>query len=283
MKAVWVFDEFGKGVNQRDLLMLLASAKLWSIHCPNTRRVLYCSDSFGNSMVSLGIPIPFDEVILLSTEQEILIDTSVFWSMQKLRVILDQKEPLYLVDHDFLVLEDITKSIPENKVCYTYTEDGREYYPPGGLDLYVKKLSFKPRWKWVSANVSFLHLPFPEWTELYAGTSLRIMEEFTEMQVPHSKYLIFAEQLVFKQLLDYLPDYSCLIQNVYECKNEAWIEKLDRNGIWSLEEAWGKKFIHFGPVKKHWSKQEYDKHIQEICSLAEFSPEIIRKSNYLRR
>lgn len=282
MKAVWVFNDFGKGIAQRDLLMLLASVKLWSIHCPDTERVLYCSDATGNALYSLRVIDSFTEVILLPQRSEFKVNSSVFWSYPKLEVLLRQIEPIYLLDHDFLVLEDIRKVLDSDKVCYSYTEDARQYYP-SGADLHIRHLRFKTRWPEKSANVSFLYLPFPDWTEFYAGTSLQIMEELTEARVPDSRYLIFAEQMVFKHFLSYLPSYQCLLRNEYECKSEAWTQNIDENGKWTVEEAWGKKFIHYGPMKKYWAKQEYEKSIQELCEVSGLPLDYIQKTDYLRR
>lgn len=282
MQATWVFDDFGRGVHQRDLVMLLASVKLWSIHCPDTSRVLYCSDALGNAVVSSGESKLFDNLILLPNRAKYPINSQVFWAYPKLEVLAQLQNPTYLIDHDFMVFEDIRKSIPENRICYCYTEDSRQYYP-GNQDSYIKNLNYRTRWPEKSANVSFLQLPFPEFTQFYAGTSLQIMEELTELKAPDARYLIFAEQMVFKHLLDTVPTYSCLIKNEYECRSESWTENLDENGIWTLEEAWGKKFIHYGPVKKRWTKATYDRELSVLCDLAGFSQDLIRKTDYLRK
>lgn len=282
MQATWVFDDFGKGVHQRDLVMLLASAKLWSIHCPDTSRILYCSSALGNALVSAGESRVFDNLILLPSRVKSSINSQVFWSFPKLEVLAQLQVPTYLIDHDFMVFEDIRKSIPEHSICYSYTEDSRMYYP-GNQDSYIKSLSYRTRWPEKSANVSFLQLPFPEFTQFYAGTSLQIMEELTKLGAPDARYLIFAEQMVLKHLLSQVSSYSCLIKNVYECRTESWTENFDENGIWTLEEAWGKKFVHYGPLKKRWNKATYDRELRILCDLAGFSHELLKKTDYLRR
>lgn len=283
MKAVWVYNDFGKGINQRDLVMLLASVKLWSIHCPEDKRILYCSNNVGRTLVSLGMLSLFTKAILLPKSSKFQIDTSIFWSSPKLEVLLYQKEPLFLVDHDFLVLEDFRREALKNLTpCYAYTEDARLYYPDN-LDSSVRQLSYKTRWPEVSSNVSFLFLPDPDWTRFYAGTSLQIMEEFTALKVPDSRYLIFAEQMLFKHLLSQFSSYKCLVKNIYECRSESWTQEKDEHGIWNLEDCWEKKFIHYGPVKKHWKKQEYDDKLREICNLSGLSLDLIRKTDKLRK
>ena len=283
MRTIWVFNDFGKGVNQRDVLMLLASAKLWSIHCPNDYRVLYCSNNLGDTLVSLGMLKLFNEAILLPNSSRFLVDTRVFWASPKLEVLLQQREPVRIIDHDFLALCPIPDFIPENSTCYCYTEDARNYYP-SKLNENVRALTYKARWPDESANVSFLQLPFPDWTEFYAGTSLQIMEEFTKMKVPDARYLIFAEQMVFKHLLSSLETpVSCLIKNIYECKTESWTENTVKEGIWTLEEAWDKKFIHYGPTKSRWGITEYRTKMEEICNISELPLTLIKRTDYLRR
>ena len=283
MKAVWVFNDFGKGISQRDFIMLLASCKLWSIYCPEDTRVLYCSELTGEALYSLGENKLFNSIILLPKVSNYSINSSVFWSCPKLEVLQQQQEPLYLIDHDFLVLEDIRYFIPKEATCFNYQEDARNYYP-SNFDERIRSLNYKTKWPEESANVSFLYLPFPDWTQFYAGTSLHIMEELTELEAPDSRYLIFAEQMVFKHMLSYLETpVKCLIKNIYECRSESWTENYTQNGFWTVDEAWGKKFIHFGPMKKSWKEQEYDRQLETVCSLAGFSLDIIQKTNYLRK
>lgn len=283
MKAVWVFNDFGKGISQRDFVMLLASCKLWSIYCPEDTRVLYCSELTGEALYSLGESKLFSSIILLPKVSNYSINSSVFWSCPKLEVLQQQQEPLYLIDHDFLVLEDIRYFIPKEATCFNYQEDARNYYP-SNFDERIRSLNYKTKWPEESANVSFLYLPFPDWTQFYAGTSLHIMEELTELEAPDSRYLIFAEQMVFKHMLSYLETpVKCLIKNIYECRSESWTENYTQDGFWTVDEAWGKKFIHFGPMKKSWKKQEYDRQLETVCSLAGFSLDIIQKTNYLRK
>ena len=254
MKTIWVFDGLGKTLQKQDIVMLLASAKLWSIHCPQDYRVLYCSSTLGSTLENLGIPKVFDEIISLSSLPRFNVDTSVFWAYPKLRVLSQVDEPVTLVDHDFMTFCNLRDKLDPGKVCYNYTEDARSYYPTN-LDPLVKQLSYKTRWPDFSANVSFLQLPDPGFTKFYAGTSLQIMEEFSKLKVPNARYLIFAEQMVLKHLLEG-QDYQCLIREIYTCQEESFSQTLDSHGIWHVGEADWHKFHHYGPVKKRWNKAE---------------------------
>lgn len=245
--------------------MLLASAKLWSIHCPEDTRVLYASRVLGTTIKSLGIPKLFHEIIPLYNLPFFPIDSSVFWSYPKLQVLSQVKEPVTLVDHDFMTFCNLRKVVDPGKVCYNFTEDAREYYPTI-FDPYVKALSYKTRWPDTSANVSFLQLPDPEFTRFYAGTSLQIMEEFTRLKAPNSRYLILAEQMVLKHLLEG-QDYQCLIKNKYICREERFGPELDPNGIWTYQDS-EKQFLHYGPVKKRWSSVELKRELDFLQQIS---------------
>lgn len=282
MKTVWVFDSYKNEPAQRDVIMLLASCKLWSIHCPQDYRVLYCNEALGNLLASLGEIKIFNEVNPLFKLPEFDVDPAVFWAYPKLRVLSQVEEPVTIVDHDFFVFENIRESIDSSLVCYNYTEDPGGYYP-GNLDPYVKQLSWHARLPEFSANVSFLQLPDPDFTQFYAGFSLATMEEFSKMQVPDARYLIFAEQLMLKQSLGD-QNYQCLLKEVYECKKHTWnAERLDEHGIWTREEADWHKFIHYGPAKTLWSKREYEEELQFLCEVSRISPTLIERTDYLRR
>lgn len=276
METIWVFDELGTKIHQRDLTMLLASAKLWSIHCPQDTRVLYYKGSLGYTLENLGIPRVFNKVISLSTLPDFHVDSSVFWAYPKLRVLSQVDKPVTLVDHDFITFCNLREYVDPDKICYHYTEDARQYYP-SNFDPLVKQLSYKTRWPDFSANVSFLQLPDPAFTKFYAGVSLQIMEEFSELKAPNAKYLIFAEQMVLKHLMEG-QEYQSLLKEIYECKTESFSEdRKDENGIFSWRDAFWKKFIHYGPLKKRWNPMELKREMNFLCDVAGFDPKIFRK------
>ena len=275
MTTVWVFDELGKPLHKRDLVMLLASAKLWSIHCPQDTRILFYGGSLGYLLENLGIPKVFNKVISLSTLPKFNVDSSVFWSYPKLRVLSQVREPVTIVDHDFITFCNLREYLDPTKICYSYTEDARQYYP-NNLDSLVRQLSYRTRWPDFSANVSFLQLPDPEFTQFYAGTSLQIMEELSNLKAPNAKYLIFAEQMVLKHLIQD-QEYQCLLKEIYECRSESFTETKDPNGIFSWKDAFWKKFIHYGPLKKKWNSMELKREMDFLCETSGFDPKIFNR------
>jgi hypothetical protein len=196
----------------------------------------------------------WDEISLYSPQRK--IDTKVFWAASKLEILAKQTEPVIIMDNDTLVFKPIKEYLDLSKVYVCNFEVGKGYYPTA-IDPFVQKLSYKARWKTESVNVSFLNLPDPEFTMMYANMSLKFMEEFTEMRVPHSQYLIFAEQLLLRHLLDkYKVDYLPVISTPWDCDKWQW-ESKPGEGIISIEDSWD-TFRHYGPLKAWYKKDDPD-------------------------
>ena len=283
MKVIWVYEDFEKlPLSRLEVTMLLTSTKLWGFYHPEDTRVLYCNLKLGNTLKSLGVLKSFDKVIILPSNEDFSVDTRIFWSFSKLKTLLIQEEPIILMDHDFIPLCRIKDSLDLDRVCYCNTEYATGYYP-GNIDSYVKQLSWKTRWPEYSANVGFLYLPDPEFTRYYAGTSVQVMEEFTNLKVPNSLYLIFAEQMVLKQLLQDQPQ-QVLLRDVWRCKEHRWDSKnVDQNGIWTLEEASKVRFHHYGPSKKHLVGDDYGRELNWLFELLQPSEELREKIIKIRK
>ena len=70
----------------------------------------------------------------------------------------------------------------------------------------------------------------------YGKFSLELMERFTQLKVPNSKFLIFAEQLGLKYLLDFFKiEYNTLLNEKWN-PGEGKYEPNDK-GIFSVEES----------------------------------------------
>lgn len=273
MKVIWVLENIRKDESfytQLNIALLLASAFSWKKHSPGDQRVFYCDEITRNFMISRGIPNPFDEIIELYKDEKLHVDTSVFWSSSKLRVLRRQTEPVLLMDHDFIPYEPLLDYIDLTRPCVCNVENAVGYYP-GALDSYVQKLSWKARWVPTAVNVGFLYLPDPTFTRQYASVSLQVMQEFSEMKVPHSKYLIFAEQLVLNQLFSQKKiEYQSLIEEPYQCCEKRW-RGSTRRGIWTYQES-AKYFEHYGPgkrfIKDGRGKLPYSEEIRKLLAAA---------------
>jgi hypothetical protein len=104
---------------------------------------------------------------------------------------------------------------------------------------------------------------------MYAETSLNMMEEFTEMGAPNPQYLIFAEQLLLKHLLDKknIPHRS-IISTDWDCKAWEWGSE-NNKGIWPVYES-EVYFKHYGPLKG-WIKnsqadQNYEREMKHLLN-----------------
>ena len=128
------------------------------------------------------------------------------------------------MDNDFVVYKSFEPFL-KDKVIVAHDENGEDYYP-NALDPYVrgtKHLLNRPNHK--SVNCSFLYFPNPKFSEAYAKTSVQLMKELTKLKAPNSNYLVYAEQLLLKHLLDmHKIEYDTLVNEVWQCKERFFIE-----------------------------------------------------------
>ena len=271
MKVIWAFENLSKSKSfyrKLDFAMFLASVRLWTRHNPGDYRVLYCDEITRDLLVNLGVHKFWHEVIDIDTLPKIQINNQIFWSSVKVRALAVQREPVLIIDNDFLTFSPLGTYLNPDKICYSHTEDGRNYYP-NFTDPFVSRLSYKISYGLVSCNVSFLYLPDPEFTKMYTGLSLQVMKEFSEMNVPNDLFTIFAEQLVLKSWMVHTrQDYQCLYKPVYICREEKFSDKdEDYHGFFTEKEA-SLKFRHYGPhkrlIKKDLGPRSYEEEFEEI-------------------
>jgi hypothetical protein len=275
LKINWVLENIKKNKNSNDfyvnsrlnILLLLASVHLWKKNHRDDTTVLYGDDLTIDTLERLKVLDYFD-IIKPIPKTGRKIDKDVFWAASKLEVLSQIDEPIIIMDNDTHVYKPLKHHLDLSKVYVCNFEKGKGYYPTA-IDTRVQKLSYKTRWKTESVNVGFLNLPDPEFTRRYANESLKMMEEFTAMGVPHSQYLIFAEQLLLKHmLLNENIEHKSIIATTWDCKEWQWGEDHE-NGVWPIYES-EIYFKHYGPLKG-WIKaskadQDYDTEIAHLLN-----------------
>jgi len=248
MKIIWVLENIRRRkdfYSRLHTLLLLCSVKLWKKFYPDDYCVMYCDKITKELLIDLKVDCFWNEINILENNNS--IDKRTFWAASKLQVLSLQKEPVIILDNDLLVYFPIKQFLEKDKVYFHHFENGKGYYP-GTIDKFVQKLTYRARWQTESVNVSMLQLPDYKFTNEYANLSLSIMEEFTNMKVPHSQYLIFAEQLLLKHLLDKNDiKYKSIISTYWNCKDWEWGDNHDK-GIWTINES-GRYLKHYGPEK----------------------------------
>ena len=255
MKIIWVLENIQEDKNfygKLNILLLLASVRLWKKHNPSDVCVLYCDKMTEGILIELGVTSFWDEIKQYRHTRN--IDRSVFWAASKLGVLAEQIEPCIIMDNDTLCFSPIKNFLDLDVHYVTNFENGKGYYPTS-YDKFIRRLNYKTRWNTKSVNVSFLNLPNPEFTRKYANFSLSLMEEMTELKVPNSQYLIFAEQLLLRHLLDKENiEYRSIITTNWNCKKWKWTDDHSK-GIWNINES-GKYFKHYGPDKTNVLKNQ---------------------------
>lgn len=275
----WVLENIKKNKNSNDyyvdsklnILLLLASVHLWKKNHPEDTCILNGDNLTIDTLDRLKVLDFFDRVLLLPKSNR-NINKDVFWAASKLEVLSNIDYPTIIMDNDTHVYRRI-KDFLDLDIHYVCNfEKGKGYYPTA-IDPKVRELSYKTRWKTESVNVGFLNLPNSDFTRRYANESLKMMEEFSTMGVPHSQYLIFAEQLLLKHLfVKENIEHRSIISTTWDCKKWEWGEDHDK-GVWSIYES-EVYFKHYGPLKG-WIKdnkadQNYEREMSHLYNCINF-------------
>lgn len=278
MKVIWVLENIKSNYNTKDyyinsklnVLLLLASVHLWRKNHPDDTCVLYGDDLTIDTLSKLKVLEFWHQIKPLPKSR--MINRDVFWAASKVEVLAEINEPVIIMDNDAHVYKPIKHLLDPGTVYVCNYEVGKGYYP-SGIDKYVQQLSYKARWKNESVNVSFLHLPDPEFTRRYAEISLKMMEEFTTLRAPNPQYLIFAEQLLLSHLLEkYNIKNKSIISTDWDCKKWEWGNNNDK-GLWPIYES-EMFFKHYGPLKG-WIRdsradQNYEREISHLVNCINF-------------
>lgn len=225
VNVIWILENIKKHPSfytELKVNLLLTSAIQWKKHNPNTNTVLYCDKMTYSFLSDISAIDIWDYVFRVPFNQE--IDKNVFWASSKLEVLSGITSPSVVLDHDFIVYKSFETYLKGN-VIVGHAEDGESYYP-SVMDEYVKRTRHilnRPNNN--SVNCCFNYYPNPSFARSYANTSLELMKELTKLKAPNSNYLVYAEQLLLKHVLDlHNIEYECLIPDIWHCNDRRWIK-----------------------------------------------------------
>jgi len=247
LKTIWVLENIRKHrsfYTKFDLLMMFTSVIQWKKYHPSFTTELHIDKLTYSMFDELGVLSLWDNIEILAENK--FIDKNVFWASSKLQVLRNVKEPVVIMDNDFIVYKSFEKFLKE-VVVVAHDENGKGYYlsPMDPILKQVRNIISRP--KLDAINCSFLYFPDYNFTQSYSSTSLDLMSEFTRLKAPNSKYLIYAEQLLLKHLLDlHEIQYKTLIDTVYICDETKWKGKSD--GFIEFKDAY-KYYRHYWKEK----------------------------------
>lgn len=236
MNTYWVFEnirEDSSFYTELDTLLLLSSAHLWKKHHPSFTTIL-CADKLTLDHLDKinGLSL-FDKVELLPKNS--FIDKNVFWASSKLEKLRFVDGPSIIMDHDFLVYTNIEKYLNKN-LFFAHEEDGSNYYDTT-WNPFIKEIEhIVRRPKPHAINCCFSYFPDSKFANHYAKTSLELMYKFTELKVPNSRFLIFAEQLLLKHLIDHFDlKYDTLLNEKWHARDKIYVP--NNKGHMSFDES----------------------------------------------
>lgn len=269
MKTIWVLENIRKHrsfYNKFDLLMMFTSVIQWKKYHPLFTTELHIDKLTYSMFDELGVLGLWDKVEILAENN--FIDKNVFWASSKLQVLRNVQEPVVIMDNDFIVYKSFENFLKDG-IVVAHEEDGRGYYlsPLDPIIKQVRNLISRPNLE--AINCSFLYFPDYNFTQSYSSLSLDLMFEFTKLKAPHSKYLIYAEQLVLKHLLTlHKIHYKTLIDKVYICDGERFEGKSD--GFIDYNEAY-KYYRHYWKEKVHIKDNKngfsYDNEVKQLDNI----------------
>ena len=254
MKTIWVLENIRGDrtfYEKFELQMMFASVIQWKKHHPTYECSLYADKMTLEVINQLGAKSLWDNHTTLKVNKG--LNKNVFWASSKLEVLREVNEPVIIMDNDFLVYSSFKKFI-KNKVIVSHIEDGQNYYIMP-TDHFAKKVKhLLNRYKQRAVNCSFLYFPDHKFVNYYAMVSLDIMEVLTRVKAPNSKYLILAEQLLLKHLLDIneIPHIP-LVDREYICVKDEFGKKI--KGLIKFEKQ-HLFFRHYWMDKKKIKKSE---------------------------
>ena len=237
MLTIWTLDNVRRHrsfYSEFDFLMLFASVTLWKRNQPEAHCVLYCDSMTYRAITFAQATHLWDEIRELPENK--FVDKKIFWSISKLQALREVDQPVVLMDGDFLAYRNLVHLF-EDKIIVAHDENGKGYYP-SALDKYVKQTKhIIPRPNGMAVNCAFQYFPDPAFARSYASMSILLMEEFTALGAPDSNYLLYAEQLVLKHLLDIRKiDYETLVDEVWMVKDGIFEEEKTDRGIIPYED-----------------------------------------------
>jgi hypothetical protein len=223
LNTYWVLENIKENnsfYNKLDILLLLSSTYLWKKHHPTFTTNLSVDKLTYELLLNINAIQLWDKVEILPKNK--FIDKSVFWASSKLEKLRFVKGPSIIMDHDFLVYRNLEKYF-KNIPFFAYEENGEHYYDTSWNKFINNAKHIINRPRPYAINCCFCYYPDSSFVNHYAGLSLELMEFFTKQKVPNSRFLIFAEQLLLKHLLDLNKiKYDTLLNERWNAKEKLY-------------------------------------------------------------
>jgi len=235
LNTYWVYENIQERVsfyNKLDTLLLLSSVYLWKKHHPSHITNLSVDKLTYEYLHNINGLYLWDNVEILPKNNS--INKGVFWASAKLEKLRYIKGPAIMMDHDFLIYKNIDKYL-NTQPFFAHEENGDQYYDTS-WNPFIQQIShIVNRPKPHAINCCFCYFPNSDFTNNYAKTSIELMQKFTELKVPNSRFLIFAEQLLLKHLLDFHNiQYDTLLNEKWNAKGKYY-EQSDKGHISFVE------------------------------------------------
>lgn len=248
MRVLWSLEKIPNRNWEIQADLLGDSVRSWKLFYPEDTLVLYCDEYTQEHLNSLGLLKDFSEVNKVSYLKYPLVDSKVFWASIKMRSFLEERESFIFMDNDFQIYGPILDKVDLSKICFTFSESTGTLYPTL-VDPILRTLQFPFRMYQIASNTSFLVVPDIKFIQEFATTSLTLMEDLSRKGVANTLYMIFLEQLLFRNYIKHRgKDYQSLYKSRWHASKCYWEGHGEPNGIFEDDEVI-EYFRHVGPAK----------------------------------
>jgi len=241
------FFEINKGSNYYiedfEILTTILSALMWR---KNNGKIKMVTDNKGYEYYkSIGIESIWDLGIDTSLEniECSKINPNIFWAAGKIYALKKQNAPCIMIDTDFIVWDDISLELKDEKLAIIHKEEiSEDIYPDKKKFNMKKEYVFHENLDWtiLPSNTALAYIGDEEFKEIYTEMSIKFMENlnFSEDRLIN---MVFAEQRLFSM--------CAKIKNI-SIKELQTLKELWKNEQKIYTHVWGYKEIMRRDCKK---------------------------------
>lgn len=178
-----------------EILTTILSALKWR---ENNGRIKMITDEVAASYYrKLGIEKIWDLGIDISLNDiSNDINPNIFWAAGKIFSLNKVKSPIVMIDTDFIVWENLSKYLKDEKIAVIHREDiNEEVYPSSDYfrfkDSYKLNKSFS--WDVLPCNTALIYINDEYFKDYYVNTSISFMNNVITNN-DRIKFMVFAEQ-----------------------------------------------------------------------------------------
>jgi len=266
MNVLWVAQDNKKNGSFRqtkaEVLCTISCVLFVKHYFPNFKTNLFVDNHTFKYYEQFGMLEIFDNIDNTLLNQDLGINSEIYWAAGKLFAQKSFKGPTLVFDLDFRFYSDLEKlGVFNSDISCLWMEDiQNDFYLSPELAMSYTNLDWKINWDTFAYNTSFLYLKNDEFRNHYCSMAIDYMKsnynilsnEITKIE--KSKFMMFVEQYMLRQLGKIHNQKTNLLID------DFWLmpkNDINLNSIGINMTNCGQYFYHFGEHKnQHMIKKD---------------------------